>query len=257
MLKQPITFEDFNGVTRTEEVYFNLTEEELVDWQADSEEGLQKEMQDAIIEKNQRKLLNFVKTLVRKAYGERDKDGLHFNKSEELSRRFENSAMYSPLLMSLFADEGTTLSDFINGLMPADLVKRAMEQGNIPNPDDFARQNGFQPDARQQFEERMQQIREAETPQPGHNVGAPLGLRRDQRTSEDVQLSEQTGYEPTLTVQSANSPQDAAPVQIDRVPEQPQSFRVEEQPLDPAGNVQADADPDYQEYLRKKAAGEL
>ncbi|AWN03287.1 hypothetical protein PBI_CAMILLE_40 [Microbacterium phage Camille] len=208
MLKQQITFTDFNGETRTETLYFNLTEAELVDWSADSEEGIQKEMQDAILAKDMRKLLDFVKELVARSYGERDKDGIHFHKSPEITARFVNSAMYSPLLLSLFADEGGATSAFIRGLMPADLVKRAMEQGAIPNPDNSAEQN----EIRQQYAPSARDVAAAareQASQPQFNEAAPIGQ----------------------PVQSSPSMADAAPVQVDS-PDAPKPFKVKETPLD-------------------------
>ena len=40
MLKKTITFKDFNDVERTTDLYFNLTKTELVDWSADSPDGM-------------------------------------------------------------------------------------------------------------------------------------------------------------------------------------------------------------------------
>lgn len=128
MLKQTIEFIDFNGEQRKRDLYFNLTEAELIDMQVDSELGIEHDMQEAIKEKNVRKLLDFVKMLVERSYGERSPDGIHFDKTPEITQRFINSAMYSPLLMSLFQQEGQRTAEFITGLMPPDLIKRAQEQ---------------------------------------------------------------------------------------------------------------------------------
>ena len=155
MLKKTITFTDFNDVERTLDLYFNLTKTELVDWSADSEFGIQKEIEDAIATKDMRKLLDFIKDLVFRSYGERDKDGIHFDKSEAISRRFENSAMYDPLLLELFGDEGGATTAFINGLMPSDLVQAAMKEANIPNPEERANlESAYQPSARERFEQQ-------------------------------------------------------------------------------------------------------
>lgn len=246
MLKQPISFTDFNGETREEDIYFNLTEAELVDWQADSEEGLQKEMMDAVKSKDMRKLLDFIKTLVFKAYGERDKDGIHFNKSPEISQRFVNSAMYSPLLMALFADEGTTTTAFVNGLMPPDLVKKAMEQGNIPGSEDIQVPD-LKPSARELFAQASNSLQETS----GVNSAAPIG----------------GSPMPAAPVQSTPSTQDAAPVQVGQVSEAPAQdaphpFRVEETPMDEGAaealRLQKEAeDAEYAEWRRRRAAGEL
>jgi hypothetical protein len=226
MLKKTITFKDFNDVERTTDLYFNLTKTELVDWSADSPDGIQKEMQDAIAAKDQRKLLDFVKELVFRSYGIRDKDGIHFDKSEEISRRFENSAMYDPLLLELFADEGGATSAFINGLMPADLVAAAMKEGNIPNPEEQAAlRASVQPSAREQFAQ-AQAARVEEAPAPA----AP--------------------------VQVTPSVQDAAPVQ-----EAPRPFRVAETPMDEGAaeelsRRQAREQAEFEEWKRQRDANQ-
>ncbi len=217
MLKQEITFEDFNGVKRTETVYFNLTKAELVDWSADSEEGIQKDMQDAVAAKDMRKLLDFIKELIARSYGVRDKDGIHFEKSPEISKRFENSAMYSPLLLALFADEGSTVTNFINGLMPADLVRAAMKEAGLNSPEAQTIGEQYAPSARD--------IAEAARAQ----AAAP-------QFNEAPAISEPT-------IQSFHNPADAAPVDAGTYPAQPEpaddpspesrkAFRVKETPLD-------------------------
>lgn len=151
MLKQTIRFKDFNGKEQERDLYFNLAEFELVDMQASSPDGIQADMERALQEKDMRKLLDFVKMLVHAGYGERDADGIHFHKTKEITQGFINSAMYSPLLLSLFQDEGARLQTFITGLMPADLVQRAIAQsqggGTQPVPQDFLKKASAEPDS--------------------------------------------------------------------------------------------------------------
>lgn len=238
MLKQPITFEDFNGVTRTADVYFNLTKAELVDWSANSEHGIQKDMQDAVDEKDMRKLLDFIKELIFRSYGVKDKDGVHFDKSPEISKRFENSAMYSPLLLALFADEGETVQKFINGLMPADLVAQAAKEANIPFGEHEAIREQYAPSARDIAAQQANVISEPR-------------------------------------IESFHNPQDAAPIDAHPFPapisdEEPaqatrQAFRVKETPMDAdiaeerrQRQAQADAEAaEFAEFKRRREAGEL
>ena len=206
MLKQTINFKDFNGIDREETLYFNLTEAELVEMQADSEEGIQKDMMDAVKAKDMRKLLDFVKMLVHGAYGERDKDGIHFHKSPEITARFVNSAMYSPLLLSLFQEEGARAEKFITGLMPADLVQRAINQSQ-GGGEQSAPEQSYAPSARETFDRRRAEAEAAQ--QPHYNEAPPVGV-----------------------TQSAPSTQDAAPVQLGQTEGAPKGFRVKETPMD-------------------------
>lgn len=145
MLKQTITYTDFNGTQRTEDLYFNLTEFELVEIQAESERGIQADLQDAIKDKDLRRLLAFIKMLVNKAYGVKSEDGKHFEKSDAILLKFQNSALYSDLLLNLFEDEGARAEKFITGLMPKELIARAAakSQGQSGTP------AGYAPDARE------------------------------------------------------------------------------------------------------------
>lgn len=230
MLKQDIKFKDFDGNERDQTLYFNLTEAELVDMQVDSEEGIQKDMQDAIASKDMRRLLDFVKMLVHRAYGERDRDGIHFHKSPEITNAFINSAMYSPLLLSLFQDEGARTSAFITGLMPADLVQRAIAQSQGQGNQAAPTRPGLQP---QDFLPKQRDSFGQE--QPGVNEAPVIG-RTDFHEMATPQVQPEDLTEGSIFASSES-------VQADV----PQPFRVREEPMD----------PEYAEFLRRKAAGEL
>lgn len=134
MLKHHLVYTDFNDNRREEDLYFNLTEAELVDIQANSNLGIQAELEAAIAENDVKKLLDFIKMLVHKSYGVKSEDGRHFRKSAEITEDFVNSAAYSDLLLSLFQDGGKRGVTFITGVMPADLVARATAQSQGQTP---------------------------------------------------------------------------------------------------------------------------
>lgn len=216
MLKQTIKFKDFLENERETTLYFNLTEAELVDIQVHSDEGIQKEMEDAVKSKDLAKLLDFIKMLVHKSYGELDKDGIHFNKSDEITASFVNSAMYSPLLLSLFEDEGARAEKFITGLMPADLVRRALAQVQNGSGQTAPETPQYQPSARERFEQiqREKAVPEAEV--------IDLPQQYQPATPEPALFKTP---EPAAPVQSSPSPLDAPPVDA-------QPFKVEAAPLD-------------------------
>lgn len=172
MLKQTISYTDFNGTARTEDLYFNLTEIELVDIQIDSKEGIQKDLEAAIADKDLRKLLDFIKMLVHKGYGLKSEDGRNHDKSPTILNDFVSSALYSDLLLNLFADEGARAEKFITGLMPKDLIERAMalsqEQGNPAA--------NYKPDAREVNARHMtDQKIPAATEEAKFEESAPMG----------------------------------------------------------------------------------
>lgn len=196
MLKQTIKFKDFNNEEKEKDLYFNLTEFELVDIQADSEFGIQHDMQEAVMNKDMRALLDFIKMLVHKSYGERSADGIHFHKSPEITERFVNSAMYSPLLLSLFEEEGARSTAFVTGLMPADLIKRAEElaRGKATQPAPEVPTTG--PSAREIFAEQTERLsaqvrerddqRQTENLRGAFNEAPVIGIASEEKSTEPV-----------------------------------------------------------------------
>lgn len=125
MLKETVTYTDFNGYEQTEDLYFNLSRTEMVDmldirprietWRAKvSGEG---DMSDT----NIREMLDLLKILVKNAYGERSEDGKHFRKSPEIYADFEQSAVYDSFIFSMFATP-ERLSNFMIGILPQSLL---------------------------------------------------------------------------------------------------------------------------------------
>ena len=51
MLKKTIKYEDFDGVLREEDKYFNLTKAELTEWQLSQDGGLDNMLQRIVKEK--------------------------------------------------------------------------------------------------------------------------------------------------------------------------------------------------------------
>lgn len=112
MIKETITYTDFNGNEVTEDLYFNLNKIELMKLSA----------QDlnfkAVAESGDKsKILRTFEKIVLLAYGVKSEDGKRFIKSGELSREFEQSEAYSEFMFSLITDENK-VTNFISGLIP-------------------------------------------------------------------------------------------------------------------------------------------
>ena len=122
-----ITYENFNGETKTKQVNFNLTEAELTKLQKDYLHvgGINKVMDEAIASGDTKQLLDFFELLVHRSYGVKSADGEEFDKSPEIMSHFEFQAYYSNLYMSFFEDEGRVGQAFIRAVMPADLIAKA------------------------------------------------------------------------------------------------------------------------------------
>ena len=81
-------------------------------------------------------IIKLFKDLVLKAYGEKSLDGKRFVKIDEngipLSRAFSQTEAYSVLFMEL-ATDAEAASEFVNGIVPADVSKAAQEEAKKQN----------------------------------------------------------------------------------------------------------------------------
>ena len=92
-----------------------------------TESSLEEKLKAMVKEKNKVKLYKYFEWLVLKSYGEKSEDGIHFHKSEELSKAFSETEAYAELLMELCSGEDKVL-DFVNGIMPTPVPKEVEKQ---------------------------------------------------------------------------------------------------------------------------------
>lgn len=124
MLKKTINYTDYNGVQRTEDFYFNLTQAELMEMELSTTGGLTEMITRIVASQDAPAIIKIFKELVLKAYGEKSADGKRFMKSEELSTAFAQTEAYSILFMEL-ATNSDAASKFINGIVPVDMENQS------------------------------------------------------------------------------------------------------------------------------------
>ena len=117
MLKETITYTDYDGNERTENFYFNLTQAECVEMELSTSGGLEQSIQRIIEAKDHAQIVETFKSLILKAYGEKSPDGKHFYKSPEISANFASTEAYSVLFMKL-ASDSKEATRFFNGIIP-------------------------------------------------------------------------------------------------------------------------------------------
>ena len=117
MHKETITYEDWNGVERTEDFYFNLTEQELVKMDVQENSALQDKIDKVIKAKSQQEILDLFEKIVYVSYGVKSEDGKRFIKSKEVKDAFLESPAYSMIYMML-ATDAQAASKFVNEIMP-------------------------------------------------------------------------------------------------------------------------------------------
>lgn len=133
MIKWPITYTDYNGETRTEEFYFNLSKPEIMELQLNANGAYGAYLKRIIQERDGKEMAKVYRELITKAYGEKTDDGRRFVKSKELTDAFMQTEAYSELYMELFTDM-KACEKFFNGVFPKDWEKYAskMSAENVP-----------------------------------------------------------------------------------------------------------------------------
>jgi hypothetical protein len=124
MIKETIEYKDYNGTDRKEDFYFNLSEAEVMEMEMSTAGGLAEMITRIVAAQDQVAIIKIFKDLILKAYGEKSPDGKRFIKSDELSVAFSQTEAYSKLFMKL-ATDADAAAKFVNGIVPADMAKRA------------------------------------------------------------------------------------------------------------------------------------
>lgn len=117
MLKQKLTYTDYEGTERTEDFYFNLTKAEVFEMEMQTVGGLQKLVEKIIEAMDTKSLIALFKDLILRSYGEKSPDGKRFIKSKELADAFSQTEAYSDLFYKLATDTDAATT-FVNGIIP-------------------------------------------------------------------------------------------------------------------------------------------
>lgn len=123
MIKKTMTYTDFNGVERTEDLYFNLTKAEVMEMEMSIKGGLAEMIQRIIAAQDQPAIIKIFKDLIIRAYGVKSPDGKRFIKNQEVIDEFVQTQAFSDLFMEL-ATDADKAAEFINGVVPADMAKQ-------------------------------------------------------------------------------------------------------------------------------------
>lgn len=122
MLKQTITFVDYNGTEKTREYYFNLSRAELLKMAHSVRGGLSEHIKKIIATNDNTELYNLFEDLILKSYGEISVDGERFVKTAEQTEAFAQSEAFSELITKLVANADEA-SAFVNGIVPKNINK--------------------------------------------------------------------------------------------------------------------------------------
>lgn len=120
MYVKEIEYTDFNGVTRKEKFYFNLTKAEILDMELGKTGGLTEYIQKILEAQDTPAIMSLFKSLLLKSYGVKSEDGRRFVKNDQIRAEFEQTQAFSDLYMLLALDDNEA-SKFVNAIVPADM----------------------------------------------------------------------------------------------------------------------------------------
>lgn len=133
MIKQVITYQDYEGEEVQKTFYFHLNKFEWVELQAYTKGGFVQNLKSSVETDNTKKTIDLLKKIIRRAYGEKDPETNEFVKSDAISDKFLKSEAFSTLFFELMNDEAKS-NAFFMGLVPPDMrndVTETMEKEKL------------------------------------------------------------------------------------------------------------------------------
>lgn len=117
MLKQKVQYEDFDGTTQVETLYFNLNRMELIALQSRyGKEDMAVYIDKLVEDKDIEKVYEILNDIVLSAYGLRSEDGKRFIKNETIREEFKQSLAYEALIEDFHDETRKVLESFIVGI---------------------------------------------------------------------------------------------------------------------------------------------
>lgn len=126
MVTKKITYTDYKGNQRTEELCFNLNKAELAEMELSTEGGLHAMLLEIKEAEDIPQIVQVFKQMILKSFGVISNDGRRFAKSPELSEEFSQTEAYSELFMELVSNPDEAAA-FVNGVIPAEMALAAEE----------------------------------------------------------------------------------------------------------------------------------
>lgn len=117
MLKKTIEYVDYDGETRKEDFYFNLSKAELLEMDLSESGGVDKLLKKIVAEKDTKQMVEWFKIIIQKSYGVKSNDGKRFTKTPEVLAAFIETEAYSNLFFELATSDGEA-AKFMNGIIP-------------------------------------------------------------------------------------------------------------------------------------------
>lgn len=127
MFKDTVTYVDFDGNERKEDLYFNLTKAEVIAMENSVLGGLSKRLEKIVNSLDNVQIMDSFIDLIKSSYGVKSEDGKRFIKSPKLTEEFMQTGAYDEFFMKLISDEEFA-GKFIQGIAPANLSDMDIEK---------------------------------------------------------------------------------------------------------------------------------
>lgn len=132
MLKKKITYTDYNGMERTDNFYFNMTEREIVMLLARLGVEDLKEYANKLAESGDLKaMFSFVDDIILSSVGAKSEDGKRFVKNQKIRDDFEQSEAYNVLFMD-FLQNPSSASSFASAIVAKAKAKPSLADAVKP-----------------------------------------------------------------------------------------------------------------------------
>jgi hypothetical protein len=132
MIKKTITYTNYNtGEQITGDFYFNLNKAELMRMEMGVNGGFTEKINQIVESKNAPEIMALFEDIIQKSYGVKTPEG-GFVKRKEYLEAFMATDAYSELFMEL-ATDADKAAEFVNGIVPADIAKKAAEHPALNN----------------------------------------------------------------------------------------------------------------------------
>lgn len=123
MIKETLTFKNFDGDDVQQDFWFGYNETELSVMETSTKGGLIALAEKITNEQDGEKLMKLFQELILGAYGVKSSDGIHFMKEDPIDHHkyadeFKQTDAYNQLFMKMSRDDKFA-TEFFNGVMPA------------------------------------------------------------------------------------------------------------------------------------------
>lgn len=147
MYKKTVTYTDFDGNERIEDLYFNLTKTELIDFALSLPDNVSDSMTensdnmdtDKAVTKvlsafRTKSIFKFLQDLILKSYGVRTDEGRRFAKTDSngmpLANQFKETMAFEAI-MDEFTTNDNAAAEFVNRVIPKKIADNMPSSNNI------------------------------------------------------------------------------------------------------------------------------